>query len=433
MSIVGAFMVPHPPLAVKEVGKGSEEKIKLTIDSYLEVAKEIGELNPDTIVISSPHAPLYSDCFFMPEESILEGSFMRFGAGSVSFKEEVDTDLIDEIENISNNINFPAYKMEMKNGLDHGTMVPLYFIRKYLSKFKIVVIGLSDISLDANYKMGTIIKKAIDNLDRRVVYVASGDLSHKLQEYGPYGFVKEGPIYDEKIIDVMKDAKFEELLKFDEDLLVKAAECGHRSFIMMSGALEGVKVKPRFYSHQDITGVGYGICSYYPADPYVELATRSINSYVRDKKVLEIDDSVPNELTGRKGAVFVSIHKHGDLRGCIGTILPTKSSIAKEIIDNAISASTRDPRFNPVTVDELNDLEINVDVLTIPEDIDSKDMLDPRTYGVIVTSGFKRGLLLPDLEGVDTVDEQIAISKRKAGITDNEEISLQRFKVIRHK
>ena len=202
---------------------------------------------------------------------------------------------------------------------------------------------------------------------------------------------------------------------------------------MMSGALEGVKVKPRFYSHQDITGVGYGICSYYPADPYVELATRSINSYVRDKKVLEIDDSVPNELTGRKGAVFVSIHKHGDLRGCIGTILPTKSSIAKEIIDNAISASTRDPRFNPVTVDELNDLEINVDVLTIPEDIDSKDMLDPRTYGVIVTSGFKRGLLLPDLEGVDTIDEQIAISTRKEGITDNEEISHQRFKVIKHK
>jgi len=433
MSIVGSFMLPHPPLAVEEVGRESVAQIKLTIDSYLEVAKEISELKPDTIVISSPHAPLYSDCFFMPKESILEGSFSRFGTASVSFKEEVDIELINEIESISKSIDFPAYKLDMSGGLDHGTMVPLYFIRKYLSNFKIVVIGLSGISLDANYKMGTIIKKAIDNLDRRVVYVASGDLSHKLKEDGPYGFVKEGPIYDEKIIDVMKEAKFEELLKFDEDLLEKAAECGHRSFIIMSGALENTKVKPRFYSHQDVTGVGYGICSYYPVDPYVELATRTINKYIKEKEVLEIDDSIPKEITSIRSAAFVSIHEHGMLRGCIGTILPTKTSLAKEIIDNAISAATRDPRFKPIREDELPYLEINVDVLTIPEDIESKEELNPKIYGVIVTSGFKRGLLLPDLEGVDTVDEQISISKKKAGITDDEEISLQRFKVIRHK
>ncbi len=434
MSIVGAFVVPHPPMIVPTVGKGSESQIEKTINSYKAVAKKIAELTPDTIIISSPHTTIYTDYFHISPGTSATGSFAMFGAKEPTFNETHDEELTSLLNKLASEREMPVCTdHEREPLLDHGTMVPLYFIRKYLSKFKIVVIGLSDISLDANYEMGTIIKKAIDNLDRRVVYVASGDLSHKLQEYGPYGFAKEGPIYDEKIIDVMKDAKFEELLKFDEDLLEKAAECGHRSFIMMSGALENTKVNPRFYSHQDVTGVGYGICSYYPIDPYVELATRSINSYVRDKKVLEIDDSVPNELTGRKGAVFVSIHKHGDLRGCIGTILPTKSSIAKEIIDNAISASTRDPRFNPVTVDELNDLEINVDVLTIPEDIDSKDMLDPRTYGVIVTSGFKRGLLLPDLEGVDTVDEQIAISKRKAGITDNEEISLQRFKVIRHK
>ena len=133
----------------------------------------------------------------------------------------------------------------------------------------------------------------------------------------------------------------------------------------------------------------------------------------------------------RAGA-FVSIHKHGYLRGCIGTIGPTRDSVAEEIIENAISASTRDPRFSPVTEDELPWLEISVDVLGEAEPIDSPEELDPRRYGVIVTSGRKRGLLLPDLEGVDTPAQQIDIASRKAGIRKGEKISLERFEVIRH-
>ena len=432
--ILASFMVPHPPLIVHEVGLDREEKIRKTIDSYTEIARQIGDLKPDTIIVSSPHAPFFRDYFYLPNKGRAIGSFERFGAKEVSFDIPYDVELIKEIETISKDNNFPCGRVEDDEPLDHGTMVPLYFVNKYLSNYKLAVIGLSSISLEANYKMGTIIKEAINNLNRRVVYIASGDLSHKLQEDGPYGFIKEGPIYDEKIMDVMKNARFNELLEFDLDLLDKAAECGHRSFIMMSGALEKTKVTPKYYSHEDITGVGYGICSYYPVDPYVELATRTINAYIKDKKIIEVPEDTPKELIDNKSAVFVSIHKsNGDLRGCIGTIIPTKDSIAKEIISNAISAAVRDNRFYPITEDELNDLVINVDVLTLPEDIDSKEELDPKRYGVIVTSGYKRGLLLPDLEGVDTVDEQIAISKRKAGITDNEPIMLQRFEVIRHK
>ena len=433
MEILGAFMLPHPPLIVHEVGKGRENDIKLTLDSYNEIARQIGELKPDTIIVSSPHAPYFSDFFYMPNKSKATGSFERFGAKEVSFNLDYDTELIDEIEKISLDNKFPCGRVNIDEELDHGTMVPLYFVNKYLKDYKLVVVGLSPMSLEANYKLGTIIKDAINNLNRRVVYIASGDLSHKLKEDGPYGFIEEGPIYDEKIMDVMKNARFNELLEFDLDLLDKAAECGHKSFIMMSGVLSNTKVIPKYYSHEDTTGVGYGICSYYPIDPYVELARRTIETYVRDKKIIEVPEDTPKELIDNRSAVFVSIHKHGDLRGCIGTIIPTKESIAKEIISNAISAATKDDRFDPVTEDELNDLEINVDVLTLPESIDSKEKLDPKRYGVIVTSGYKRGLLLPDLEGVDTVDEQIAISKRKAGITDNEEISLQRFEVIRHK
>ena len=202
---------------------------------------------------------------------------------------------------------------------------------------------------------------------------------------------------------------------------------------MMSGFLDDVKVKPKFYSHEDITGVGYGICSYYPIDFYIELARKTINTYIKENKIIDIPEDTPKELLDNKAGVFVSIHKNDELRGCIGTIIPTTNCIAKEIINNAISASTKDPRFNPVTIDELNNLEINVDVLTAPEEITDKSLLDPKKYGVIVTSGLKRGVLLPDLDGVDTVDEQISISKRKAGISDNEKIKLERFEVVRHK
>ena len=432
MKILGSFMVPHPPLIVKEIGKERINDIKETLDSYLEIAKEIGELKPDTIIISSPHAPLYSDYFYLPNEENAVGSFSSFGASEVKFNQKYDVELIKEIENISKEKGFPCGRIDSKESLDHGTMVPLYFINKYLSNYNLVVVGLSGISLEANYEMGRIIKEACNNLNRRVVYVASGDLSHKLKEYGPYGFVKEGPIYDEKIIDVMSNARFDELLHFDLDLLDKAAECGHRSFIMMSGFLDGIKVKSKFYSHQDVTGVGYGICSYYPFDPYIELAKETINTYIKDKKIIEIPTNTPKELLDKKSAVFVSLHKHGQLRGCIGTIIPTTNSIAEEIINNAISAATNDYRFDPVTVDELDDLEINVDVLTLPEDIKDESMLDPKKYGVIVYTDNKRGLLLPDLNGIDTIEKQIEIAKRKANITF-ENYKLQRFEVIRHK
>ena len=432
MKILGSFMVPHPPLIVDEVGKERIDSIRETYNSYMEIARQIGKLKPDTIIVSSPHDPYYSDYFYLPAEEVGTGSFDRFGAPEVSFNQKYDVELIEKIENLSKEKGFPCGRKSTV-ALDHGTMVPLYFINKFYKDYNLVVVGLSDISLEANFEMGKIINEAVNKLDRKVVYIASGDLSHKLQENGPYGFIEEGPIYDKRIIEVMSNARFKDLLEFDLDFLDKAAECGHRSFIMMSGFLNNIKVKPKFYSHQDITGVGYGICSYYPVDPYVELAKETIEEYIKTGKVIDIPTDLPEELTNTQQATFVSIHKNNDLRGCIGTIYPTRENTAKEIISNAISASTRDPRFNPITEDELNSLEINVDVLTLPESIEDKSKLDPKKYGVIVSTDTKRGVLLPDLEGVDSVEQQILIAKNKAGILPDEEIKLQRFEVIRHK
>ena len=167
-------------------------------------------------------------------------------------------------------------------------------------------------------------------------------------------------------------------------------------------------------------------------DEYVKLAKQTIETYIKEHRKIDLPENLSDEMLSRRAGAFVSIHKAGSLRGCIGTILATTDCVGEEIIQNAISASTRDPRFPAITVDELSKLEISVDVLGEPEDISSPDELDVKRYGVIVTKGFRRGLLLPDLEGVDTVEEQVAISKYKAGIGQDEEVSLQRFEVIRH-
>lgn len=460
MAIKAAFTVPHPPLIVPQVGRGGEKQIEATTRAYEAVADRIAQLRPDTIIISSPHAPMYADYFHISPGSRAFGSLADFRAPDVRFSEEYDEALAQTISRLAEDRGFPAGALGGKDGrLDHGTMVPLYFIRQKYEGGRIVRIGLSGLPLTEHYRLGQLIQEAVRITDTDAVYVASGDLSHKLQDYGPYGFAPEGPQYDVRIMNVLSRGAFGELLEFDENLLDKAAECGHRSFVIMAGALDGIAVRAEQLCHEDITGVGYGICAFEPngtdnsrhfldtytakrdkelaekrgrSDAYVRLAVNSLESYILSGEKIPVPDGLPDEMLYRRAGAFVSIHKQGQLRGCIGTIAPTTGSVAEEIIQNAISASTQDPRFDPITADELPLLEVNVDVLGEPEAIPSPDMLDVRRYGVIVTSGYKRGLLLPDLDGVDTVEDQIDIAKRKAGIRPGEKVELQRFEVVRH-
>jgi AmmeMemoRadiSam system protein A len=165
--------------------------------------------------------------------------------------------------------------------------------------------------------------------------------------------------------------------------------------------------------------------------PLVRLAKRTVESYVKKGKVVQAKRLTP-EMKAKAG-VFVSIHKGGELRGCIGTIEPQRNNIAEEIIANAISSAIRDPRFYPITTDELKELEYSVDVLSRPEPVKSQKQLDPRRYGVIVEAGGRKGLLLPDLEGVDSIEYQIDICRQKADIDPDEPVKLSRFEVKRYK
>ncbi|MBR4132009.1 MAG: AmmeMemoRadiSam system protein A [Oscillospiraceae bacterium] len=460
MPILAAFMVPHPPMIVPAVGQGSEEQIAETTRAYERVADEVAALAPDTIIITSPHSVMYADYFHISPGGAAAGSFRRFRAPEVRFSECCDTALVQRICELAEASKLPAGTLgERDSELDHGTMVPLWFIRQKYGGGKLVRTGLSGLPLTEHYRLGQLLALAVEDTGRRAVLIASGDLSHKLQEYGPYGFAPEGPEYDRRIMDVCGRAAFGELFDFDDNFCEKAAECGHRSFVILAGALDGLRVRAEVLSHQDVTGVGYGICTFYPegedenrrflqafmekterecrekaekSDAYVKLARASVEAWVRRRERLAVPEGLPEELLTRRAGTFVTLHKHGKLRGCIGTILATQESVAEEILQNAVSACSRDPRFPPVTEDELNALEISVDVLGELEPIDSPEELDVKRYGVVVSHGRKRGLLLPNLDGVDTVEDQIRIARQKGGIRASEPYRLERFEVVRH-
>ncbi len=459
-------MVPHPPIIMKEIGKGEENKIRDTVKAYEKAADMVVECRPDTIIISSPHSIMYSDYFHISPGNGAVGDMGRFGAPEVRFEVEYDREFTERISRNAMKSDFPAGVLGERNAeLDHGIMVPLYFINKVYSSYKLVRVGLSGLSFAEHYRFGQLIERTLKELGRRAFFVGSGDLSHKLLESGPYGYVKEGPEYDDRIMEIMGKGSFDELFDFEDDFCDKAAECGHRSFCIMAGTLDGKDVYIDKLSYEGTFGVGYGICTYRvkesgdkinserkfleiwetkkmeelrarreTEDPYVRLARKSIEAYLKEGKRLKLYDGLPEEIINGKAGVFVSIHKEGKLRGCIGTISPVYDCIGTEIIENAISASTKDPRFNPVKSSELDMLEINVDVLSEAEAVKSKKQLDVKKYGVIVTKGLHRGLLLPDLEGVDTVDEQIEIALKKAGLSEREQdYSLMRFEVVRHR
>ena len=267
MGIKAAYMVPHPPLIVPAVGRGGEKKILETTKAYERVGQEIAKIAPDTIVITSPHSIMYADYFHISPGIGATGDFSRFGAPEVSFNEKYDKEFVVVLESLLYSEDFPGGTQgERDKELDHGTMVPLYFIRKYYQGGKIIRIGLSGLPMSDHYKLGTYIKQVAEDLGRNTVIVASGDLSHKLKDNGPYGFAPEGPVYDEKIMQAAAKADFGGMLEFNEDFLDKAAECGHRSFCIMAGCFDGVDVKSEVLSHQDVTGVGYGIAIFEPGE-----------------------------------------------------------------------------------------------------------------------------------------------------------------------
>ncbi len=460
MPLIGAFIVPHPPLAIPRIGRGQEKAIQKTLDAYREVAQRIAEFKPNTILITTPHAILYEDYIHISPGHRAKGDFRDFGMPDVGMDVTYDAQFVQVLECIVKQEGIPAGTAgERERKLDHGTMVPLFFVNQLDVDYELVRISLSGLAPLMHYRFGKCIKQAAEESEKRIVFIASGDLSHRLKEDGPYGFAKEGPEFDREVTNAIARGDFLRFLTFDEKFTEAAAECGLRSFIMMAGALDGRRVKPELLSYEGPYGVGYAVASFEigiedenrqfdrsyeqsrekhlesikaSEDACVRLARQSLECYVRANRRMQRPKDLPDDMISRRAGVFVSLKRNGRLRGCIGTISPTTECIADEIIQNAVAAGAKDPRFSPVNEEELSHLVYSVDVLSEPEPIESKKELDVKEYGVIVSHKNRRGLLLPNIEGVDTPKEQVSIALQKAGIASYERYTMERFRVVRH-
>jgi AmmeMemoRadiSam system protein A len=468
MTILAGYLMPHPPVVIPAVGRDQAKIVEATARAMDQVGRQIAVLRPEVIVVISPHGPLFSDAIAIRGESALSGNLEAFGARQVGLKKQNGLKLIQRLLEKAEERALPAAvfdkalakRFDVSDELDHGVIVPLSFVEPHYQAYELVAITYGLLSTDELYRFGQLMAECIDSLGIRAVVIASGDLSHKLKDSGPYRFDLRGPKFDEWVIEAFRDNDLVKVVTADEELCDGAGECGKKSLDIMIGALDGLEVQSEVLSYEGPFGVGYGVVALTDPEPsdsakrheavvqriqdhrhvrrgkeddFVKLARSAIEAFVKEQRQIKVPETLRHgALGGSAKGIFVSIKSAGGLRGCIGTTIGTRQSLGEEIIHNAIQAATEDPRFPEIEAWELDQLVVSVDVLSKGERVDSKESLDPKKYGVIVESDYRRGLLLPDLEGVDTIEDQLRIALNKAGIKENEPYRIHRFTVERH-
>ena len=430
--VVAGQFYPAPASQLKEM-------IGMMVDEKAKKEEVIGLVSPHAgYIYSGPVAGATISRIKFKDTFIIMGpnhtgkgkplSIMTEGVWQTPLGEvEIDSELAKQILATSSHLE----EDQVAHQYEHSIEVQLPFLQYFKPDIRLVPIILSYYSAAAYKEIGKGIAQAIKDLNRKAVIIASSDMTH----YEPQQIAQRK---DTQAIEAILDLNEDELLKRVEELQISM--CGYAPAVTLISAAKQLGATRaelvRYQTSGDTTGdysavVGYAGIIITGMSPLVKLARKTVETFVNEGKVAE-----PGKLTAemrKRAGVFVSIHKSGMLRGCIGTFEPTQDNVAREVMANAISSATRDPRFPPVAPGELNDLDYSVDVLTKPEPIDSQDQLDPKKYGVIVECGMRRGLLLPDLEGVDTVDYQIDICRQKAGLAPDEPVKLYRFEVKRYK
>ena len=453
-AIVFAGIAPHPPIMVPEVGRAAVAEVRTSIDAMAELTERVIASGAETVILISPHAPLDPYAFVAYQGPTLFGDFSNFRAPSSMVTAELDADILDAITRYAARQSLEVLTLENQN-LDHGTAVPLYFLQRNGWHGRVVALGYSFRSTEDHLRFGRSIREAVDSVGRRVAFIASGDLSHRLKPEAPAGYYPDAHLFDEEVVSALRDGSPARVINIDQELRKLAGECGYRSMLVAFGVARGLKPAPEVLNYEAPFGVGYMVAqlvmSPAPAPvkestsaqvdtgrelsaDLVSLARRSVETFVADGTVIESPELLSADLSQR-AACFISIKTlRGDLRGCIGTIQPGKPTLAEEVITNAISAATSDPRFPPVAKNELPGLKYSVDVLSEPEPAQMAD-LNPLVYGVIVEEEGKerrRGLLLPNLPGIDTAERQVDLASRKAGIPPGSKLKLLRFRAERY-
>ena len=461
--IVFAGIAPHPPIMVPEVGREAITHVRGSIDAMRDLTKRLIASGAESVILISPHAPLEARAFVAYNDAQLYGDFANFRAPDTKVEAPLDQELLKAITRAASEQNYAVVGIKGYD-LDHGTAVPLYFLQRNGWSGAVVALGYNFLSNEDHLRFGSCIKRAVDATRRRVAFVASGDLSHRLKPEAPAGYNADAHLFDEEVVACLREGEPSRIVTIDQDLRRMAGECGYRSMLVALGTVEEIEQDCEILHYEAPFGVGYLVAQLARAQEEEEataaagqnsqtrnvaakeanasseqqafkgselpaLARRAVETFIREGRILE----APAGMFEERAACFVSIKTvEGDLRGCIGTIEPVKETLVEELIANAINAGTRDPRFPPIAPDELPRLRYSVDVLSTPEPA-TFEQLDPAIYGVIVEDekGMRRGLLLPDLKGIDSANQQVEIAARKAGIAPGTSLRFSRFRVER--
>lgn len=466
-SIVFAGIAPHPPIMIPEVGHDEIAKVLGSINAMAAFSERLLASGAETIVLISPHAPLEPAAFVAYQGPTLHGDFAAFRASETTIAAQLDEELLQAISCAAQERGYEVRRIGGGARMDHGTNVPLYFLQRHGWHGRLVALGYSYLANLDQLDFGACIRSAVDKVGRPVAVVASGDLSHRLQPAAPAGYHADAHLFDKEIVAALRANSPERIIDVDQDLRKLAGECGYRSLLVALGATQGLPASCEVLNYEAPFGVGYLVGQLLSVPAAVAdgpaalsvpsavadgstqasrlaaesdnlsvlipaLARNAVETFVLTDSQIKPPPRQAEVLTGR-AACFVSIKTTtGELRGCIGTVEPTCGTLAEEVIVNAIHAASRDPRFTPVSAAELPLLRYSVDVLSAPEPTTFAE-LDPKHYGVIVEneSGGKRGLLLPDIEGVATAAKQVEIAAGKAGIPIDKPVRLSRFRVQR--
>ncbi|MEJ5187507.1 MAG: AmmeMemoRadiSam system protein B [Candidatus Geothermincolales bacterium] len=260
--IMGGCIVPHPPLLVPEIGGRDLERVRSTREAMLVLGNRLRALEPETLVMISPHTPVYRDAFVVRTREILEGDFSSFGRPEVRIRKENDVDLVSHLIEAAEGEGFPLYGMDsgyrpgFDQELDHGLLVPLYYLDQFLET-PIVTLSISFLDYQHHFRLGRLVKKVCEERGRKAFFVASGDLSHRLIRGAPAGYSPKGAEFDRRIVEIAGSGDFDALYRLDEDLVEEAGECGLRSIHAMWGALKDGELKNEVLSYEGPFGVGY--------------------------------------------------------------------------------------------------------------------------------------------------------------------------------
>jgi len=460
MAILRAYVLPHPKLAIPAVGRGEERKIVKTLNSLDMVAQEIAFLRPETIVFITPHNVIYDDYFHISPGIGAKGHCSALGTKHVKLSLTYDPNFAAVTSSVAGKYGIIAKTLgERKAPLDHGVVVPLWFINRRFSKFKTLRISPSKLDEKDHYRLGQSLSEAASNIGRRTVIIASGNLSRDLNKKASEGYVDEALEYDKEMVEIFKSGDFERLFRVPHSLRDSADPCEHSIYAVLAGALDKRLVRAEMLSYENTLGEGYAVAAFTPGpydekrnyleksenvqrrlvmksrsaeDAYCILARRALEYSVLHGLDLPIPVGLPKEMLTNRAGVFVSIYVDNRLRGAAGALDPTTINIASEIAKYAVQAGQADKRFLPVNIDELPGLVYKVDIIGLPEKVQSPDQLDVYRYGLIITAQNTWGVMLPNHPGIDTPEQQIAAVMQRARITPGTPVKLERFLVVRH-